>query len=306
MIKLKESQYGLVIDVPWNERFLDEFKQAVPYSKRVWNTDKKGPARFPNGPMNVWIVDWTVQDNVVRLIEKHYREEVQLPLSNKPSAGPVISRGVAKVIYVGRSRARDDNTHSASGLDFVSYMQGNKKDWRYIFPLNVLKNYWDNTPLDVDAGAPAKAPTLFGILGLPKPTEDLAVIKSAYRQQCKQWHPDYCKEPDAAERFHRVQQAYEKLNTSENVQRYVILLKLAENTPVYVQPKKRFIKLEDEYSAPMRCGVIDMSYTSSLGGRVLVKQIHDWKDITDNLGRTLTVSWAYDKDNPIDYVWVAE
>ena len=51
----------------------------------------------------------------------------------------------------------------------------------------------------------------YDVLGVSKSASD-AEIKSAFRKLAKQYHPDLNKEPDAAEKFKEVQEAYEVLS----------------------------------------------------------------------------------------------
>ena len=55
-----------------------------------------------------------------------------------------------------------------------------------------------------------REPTPYEILGIPY-NSDKTTIKNAYRTLAKQWHPDKNKEPQAAQKFKEINNAYESL-----------------------------------------------------------------------------------------------
>lgn len=59
----------------------------------------------------------------------------------------------------------------------------------------------------------------YEILGVSK-SASADEIRKAYRQKARQYHPDVCKEPDAAQRFAEVQDAYEVLSDAEKRKLY--------------------------------------------------------------------------------------
>lgn len=82
-----------------------------------------------------------------------------------------------------------------------------------------------------------------------EPTDDLNDVKRAYRQLCKEYHPDLGGR-DSEEKFLKVKNAYEKLKSKEALKKYYEFYKLQESnndsmlTPV--QPKEVEI-YEPEY-----------------------------------------------------------
>ncbi len=59
----------------------------------------------------------------------------------------------------------------------------------------------------------------YEILGIPRSADDDA-IKSAYRKLARKYHPDVNKEPDAAQKFNEVQQAYDVLSDASKRKLY--------------------------------------------------------------------------------------
>jgi DnaJ-class molecular chaperone len=59
----------------------------------------------------------------------------------------------------------------------------------------------------------------YDVLGVPK-TASAAEIKSAYRKQALQWHPDRNKSPEAETRFKEINEAYQVLSDSKKKEAY--------------------------------------------------------------------------------------
>jgi DnaJ-class molecular chaperone len=59
----------------------------------------------------------------------------------------------------------------------------------------------------------------YDILGVAKDA-DQATIKKAYRQLAKKYHPDISKEPDAADRFAKIAEAYDVVGDATKRQQY--------------------------------------------------------------------------------------
>lgn len=59
----------------------------------------------------------------------------------------------------------------------------------------------------------------YEILGIPEDASQ-AEIKSAFRKLAKKYHPDISKDPDAEEKFQKVQEAYNVLGDAEKREQY--------------------------------------------------------------------------------------
>ena len=60
---------------------------------------------------------------------------------------------------------------------------------------------------------------LYSVLGVGRDATD-AEIKRAFRRLAQQWHPDVNAEPEAAERFKEINQAYQVLSDPQRRQSY--------------------------------------------------------------------------------------
>ncbi len=133
--------------------------------------------------------------------------------------------------------------------------------------------------------------TLYQIRAL----RDFNEVKAGYRRMVKQWHPDVCREPDAVNVFHQIQHAWEILSNAKKRARYDAGLAL-EATLEESQRTKKSVS-DDGYRAPLRSGLLLASYTERVGAKTINK-IHDWADITNDIGQTLVSSWVMGEDAP--------
>lgn len=113
----------------------------------------------------------------------------------------------------------------------------------------------------------------------------------------RQWHPDVCREPDAATRFRNIQEAYELLSNPGKRARYDAALVM---TAVAVQHRVAQYTAGDGFRPPLRCGYILAEGHEQLG-RFLVSKILAWEDITQG-GKTLVTSWPTGADT-FQEVW---
>ena len=114
------------------------------------------------------------------------------------------------------------------------------------------------------------------------------------------WHPDVCKEPDAAEQFRRIQHAYDVLRSPAIRAKYDAGLALEASLKSQPQRHSWLDAVAStpaavaSYRPPLRCGLIMAEGRETLG-RFVVERIIAWQDITDARGRTLVTScpWAH-------------
>jgi hypothetical protein len=263
---------GLALDSPYNPLFVAAFKAAVPYAARRWD----GNARR-------WLVDAQYGDIVAQLVAQHYGVELDVPLVHPHAVQPQIT--TVRLEYLGRCKERNNGHRAASG-----YANGG---WTVVIAETVLRTWFAAEESRAECAAQNVAPqTLYTVLAVPA-TADADRIKKAYRQLARQWHPDVCKEPDAREQFERIKSAYDILGDDLKRRKYDVGLKFEYST----KPKREsrlqqhLARLDlDGYRAPLRCGLLLVEGTRTLG--VLhVTTILQWADIVDDQGRTMVSSW---------------
>jgi len=275
--KILPASGSYEIQTPYLRGFVADLKAMIPASERVYNKDRY-----------TWTVSEWHGDLIVRLIERWYDETVTLPTLQTSA----ILLGILEVLYIGRTKQRGTGDASAFGWT-------RDGSWGLIFPETVLKSYFDpNYVEEQKSDRPAAAATTYyETLGI-KNGVDLNAIKAGYRRMVKQWHPDVCKEPDAAEVFRQVQHAFEILSDPKSKARYDVGLKLEKKAKL-TTPARKVHKDEDyvSYRSPLKCGNLLCQYTE-LGSRKTIQKILQWEDIYNAAGQVLTSSWIMGDKEP--------
>lgn len=215
-----------------------------------------------------------------------------------PQAAPVTK--IIEVHYIGRCKERGGDDPSALGTDGSRAPDG-KPVWGYVFPEPVLREWDDPTYVRQPKGSPASSkPTraldLYAVLSLkrsPPPTDD--DIRSAYRQLARHWHPDVCKEPDAAAQFIKIKNAYETLKDEPARRRYNAGLAFEAAAAVapattYRAPVGNALDDSYGYRSSRRCGYVLVT-GRDMGGRFVVDKIMQWQDISRSDGAVMSTSW---------------
>ncbi len=276
--KILPGSSAYEISTPYLRGFVSDLKTMIPASERVYNKDRA-----------TWTVAEKHGDLIVKLIDRWFDEIVRLPALQSSTE----QLGILEVLYIGRTKQR--GTGDASAFGWVR-----SGSWGLIFPEAVLRSYFDpNYVADQKADRPAMA-TYYETLGL-KSGADLAAIKAGYRRMVKQWHPDVCKEPDAAEVFRQVQHAFDILSDPKQKARYDVGLKLEKQAKL-TAPTRKPRKDEEylSYRSPLKCGNLLCQYTE-LGSRKTIQKILQWEDIYNNAGQVMTSSWAMGDKEPTLY-----
>ena len=263
---------GYEVITPYMQSFVTELKSIIPASERAYNKSR-----------NSWTVSAKHGQTVGALIAKCFGQWVTVPPIRTVDT---LSR-ILKIYYVSRCKQRGGGESSAFGWCQLpgQLLPG----WNVIFPEKVLRSWFDPEFGDPERPLTATYYQTLGISGSAGADE----IKSAYRRLVRQWHPDVCKEPDAADVFRTIQRAYEVLSNPKMRGRYDAGLKLETVTET-----SKSVKGVTSYRAPLRCGCILCDCTE-LGGRYTVRKINAWEDIVNSSGKTLTTSWPMGANEPV-------
>jgi hypothetical protein len=237
-------------------------KAAIPSTDRRFDWDSK-----------TWIVSPDYEDTCRRLALQFLGNNLskpQPPLFDPPEP----QTELIELRYLGSAKDRGGDERTAYGHD--------GKAWRFIFPENVLKQ-WFGIPED----SPDAANTLYAVLGVRRDASK-SEIKTAYRAAARQWHPDVCQEDNATSVFQRINEAYEVLSDKRTRDRYDAGLALSATT------QTQQLDTADVWRAPLRCGYLLVTAIQTLG-RLRVSEIHQWTDIVHG-NKTLVTTWKYGDD----------
>ena len=260
---------------PYLRGFVADLKSMIPASDRIYNKDRCS-----------WTVSEKHGDLIVRLIERWYDETVTLPVLSSSA----VLLGILEVLYIGKTKQRAGGDPTAMGWT-------RSGGWEVCFPEKVLRGYFDPNYSDTEQ-KPERPENLtyYETLGI-KAGADLAAIKAGYRRMVKQWHPDVCKEPDAAEMFRQVQHAFEILSDPRKKARYDVGLKLEKKAQLTAPVRKPKNDDFTPYRSPLKCGNLLCQYTE-LGSRKTIQKILQWEDIYNAAGQVLSASWVMGDEKP--------
>lgn len=268
--EISANQGMLVVKTPYRPELVNKIK-GLPYTDRKWDPAQKA-----------WMVAPAHGQWLVKLIEECFGETISLP-ATKVQTKPEIK--LLEIHYIGRCKDRNGE-NSAFGM----LPDGT---WGVILPEKSLREWFDAGDV-----LPGEQATLYAVLGVSRSSQD-EQIKTAYRRMAKTWHPDLNRgDPDAAEQFRRVQQAWEILSSPKMRARYdaglALEATLQRNTEYSTDNP-------GGYRAPLRCGWIMAEGVYQLG-RFVVSKILEWQDIVNQTGQILVVSWPAGGDKPVK-VW---
>lgn len=270
---------GLAVRFGYNAGTLAAFKAAVPGAARRWDNDEK-----------VWLVDPAYGDKVADVLTAMTGQRVTVPLLR--AVAPQVETRLLEVHYIGRCRQREGGESSATG-----WCDGS---WSVVLTEKVLRSWFEGGIDAPETERPATT-TYYARLGVTQRATD-DEMKTAYRRLVKQWHPDTCHEPDAAQQFRAIQAAYEVLRDPRMRRKYDTGLAFeraaAMQTDLGASARAGGFGtlIGQGYRSPLRCGWLLAEGTPGVRGFV-VATILSWQDIVNAGGQTLTTSWPAGADH---------
>ncbi len=287
MASLTLDNGTLVYRTPYNPGLVGALKAAIPATDRKWDPRRR-----------VWLVAPAHGQTLVALTAQYLGVQLSTQLSAFTTAGPKRETRVLEVRYIGATKDRGDGDRSAFG-----WVQG---EWSAIFPEPVLLSWFGDSPSNPDSPRDTgqATTTLYAVLAVKRSASGTD-IRTAYRRMARQWHPDVCKEPDAHERFIRIQRAYDVLKDPRLRARYDAGLQLEQVARAAEQQQRELYQpnaMIDGYRPPLRCGLLLVEGTEQLG-RFIVDQILAWEDLVNEHGQTLVTSWPAGADT-FEEAWI--
>lgn len=289
---------ALKFDSSYKPGLVADIKARIPAHARKWDNTSKA-----------WLVDPAFGQVVADLARTHLHVNVSVPVFNRNSAK---TGRLIELRYLGRCKAGRGGNAEPSAFGWVN------GGWNAIFPESVLRDWFSaglgpmpTSPTGAPAGPrPTTVTNLYEVLMLKQnPVPSIDEVRSAYRRMARQWHPDVCREPDAAAQFRRIEEARTTLTDPGLRARYDAGLRFAAlsankaTTGRFGAPPPPPPKVEDGFRSPLRCGYVLCEGVEVLG-RFNVTKITKWEDITDAQGRVLTVSWPLHAET-FEERWVA-
>lgn len=254
---------GYVVKFPYDQSFIERFKNLLNYKDRAYDKTRRA-----------WIVSPDAIALAADLLNQHYGTTLEIPPAT--DAGSELT-GDVRLEYLGAAKERAPGEAPSS----MGYANG---QWSVEIPQSVLEAFFAGRTDNKTAGPS----TLFSTL-LISEDADSQTIKTAYRRLARQWHPDVCQEPNAAEQFRAIQEAYETLSDNLKRGRYLAGLYFERQDRERWNAGKfhqRFVT----YVPPLRCGVLNVTGVMRVG-RLVVNKINAWADIVNDRGQVMVSSW---------------
>lgn len=265
------------VKFPFDRAFLDRFKATIPATQRGWNSD-----------LRAWIVAPSAIEKAKALLEENWQTTVEIPVIEAQTAQ--IIEKTFTLEYLGTCRDRGGYS-SAYGC-----VNG---QWVTEFSETVLREFFDDQG-EIQT-SPNSSQTLYQVLLIQESVTDHE-IKSAYRRLARQWHPDVCKEDNAAEMFRSIDEAYRILMNPELRRRYNAGLYFERHDPPRKGAERKRLISVYGYRSPLRCGDVTAQGSVKLG-RFVVSKILRWQDAVNDQGQVMVSTWPAGADK-FTVIWV--
>lgn len=251
----------------YNPIVTEEIKR-LPSWARAWNADAR---------------EWEIAPPLMPLLAARLTALTGQPLDAPPADAyrPPASVTI-EALYVGKVKGEGEGA--------AAHVMTLSRQWRAALWGPAVYRWFGATP--ASANTPA---TLYELIGA-SPDASAAELANAIKRQLRQWHPDVCREPDAAERTRQLLEARAILLDPAQRARYDAGLEAARLAGV------RATASGDEYRSPLRSGrITGLGY--KIVDRWVVHEIRHWDDLVDDRGRVAVVSWPNGADAPV-VTWV--
>ena len=261
-VRLEDHGDSWLFFAPYNKAFVISLKSNIPSSDRKYEDETKSWRILPKRDYGELLNSMT---------EAYFGQSIVFP---PPQDTEQIETSLLEVHYIGKTKDRGGD-RSAFGWC--------NNSWSVIFPEKVLRAWFDAEE------RPGAGQSFYALLGIARGA-NVSDIKSAFWRLSRQWHPDVCKEQDAAEMFMHINHAFQVLSDPTARARYDAGLLM-----------QSFVDAPDteSYRSPLRCGWIMAEGTNKLG-RFEVKTILQWLDLVNEEGKTLVASWRMGDDKPTE------
>lgn len=256
----------------YDSALLKKLKDAVPESERTWHKAKK-----------VWLVSPEFIQQAKSALEAHTQTIITLP-ELQTGAAQVLEKSFL-LEYLGTTKDRGKHKSAYGSVN---------GEWSAEFPEDILKNFFEGRETNQKSDGLQTLYQALCIFESAGPEQ----IKKAYRRLARQWHPDVCSEPEAAEMFRKINESYQVLIDPEKRKRYDAGLYFERQgqqegwaTKIVRRPRADY---QYGYRAPLRCGQITARGTVRLM-RFIVQEILKWDDVIDKVnGKVMTSTWPKD------------
>jgi hypothetical protein len=284
-ITIREHDGAYLINFDYNKKVVELFKRHILPAHRAFRKELN----------NGWVIHPDSIEIACQQLEAVYGGHITRPKPIESPAKPEIKTEIFRVEYVGSCYQRYHNPQESPFPYYSAYGALSPKVWGVEFPEEVLKRFFNQNQDQTKQ----EHQTLYQIL-LIQERADQQALKSAYRRLARQWHPDVCKEPDAAERFRLIDEAYKILIDPIRRNKYDAGLYFErQNEPADIHP----LKDQWGYRCPLTSGLITVRGIQSLFmTRFLVQEILSWEDLQNNKGQVAVSSWRSGEKN-YQIVW---
>jgi hypothetical protein len=259
MISIHPHNGAYAVRFRFDRALLDKIK-TLPARERQWDSVNK-----------VWLIAPSSIDRVKQILESHTGQTITLP---ELAAAQVKTETKQFILqYIGRCKDQ-------SGQSIAMGLVGDQ--WLLEFPEKALRDYFGDSGEQLSL----EPQTYYQVLCVQESVSQ-ADIKKAHRMLARQWHPDVCKETDAAEKFRKIQEAYEALSDPVMRKRYDAGL-FYERAQEVRQSRRPFNP--NSYRSPYLCGLVNVEGQQVLS-RFCVSRIISWSDYVNESGQTMVSSW---------------